>query len=252
MKRKYISIVLLTLFGVFSIKPINVSADMGIINGMGSDMMQDFSMDMIMQQGQMSIDGSSDMMEYAEGTNFMNHQNDDTLTFFFDNLDQYNIPESIEFTDEVNNSVRDAFDNGEWSNAFNEQFNMDSGLLFPEVNFVDEVHVDSPQSGIDNSDITNSPSMPEPLDDNNDSKFPEDTGLPDHSDVVDQINNNTLPDEMPENPSNNNDLSDNNDNLNYSKDDDLNNNLPDNSNDILSGGDEPPQHTPPLKDMDDF
>lgn len=192
MKKKLISIITIFLFFIIRINPIY--ANMDVNNFVDGGM--NFSMDMIMQQGMISMEGSNDIIEQAEETNFMNHDLDNTLTFFFDNLDEYQ-----NFNDFFgqDNLIQDAFLNGDWSNSFNEHFNMDSGLLFPEITFMDDINVDSPQDLLDNIDITFNSYMPEYIDNENNNLIQEGE-LPNHSDIIDQINNNTMSDEMPEIP----------------------------------------------------
>lgn len=191
MKRKFISIVVVLSMILLNTTP--AYADMG---GMMDfpDMGMDFSMNMIMDQGMMSMDGADDMIVQAEETNFMNHENDNTLSFFFDNLDQYQEMDMF-FSEET--IIQDAFQDGSWSDNFNDHFNVDSGLLFPEVDFIQEINVDSPQEMDNGSDITSNNDMPEQnFAENPD--LPEENALQNHSDVVDQIENNTMPEELPQ------------------------------------------------------
>lgn len=193
MKRKFISIAIIV--GIFFTNTLSVHANMDFM-GMNdfSNPAMDFSMDMIMDQGLMSMQGADDMIIQAEETNFMNHEMDNTLSFFFDDLPQYH-EETVFFAED--NIIQDAFADGSWSDSFNDHFNVDSGLLFPEIDFVTEVSVDSPQ-GIDSSDITFDDSMPSPsTNDSGGDDFPQENNLSDHSDIVNQIENNTMPDEMP-------------------------------------------------------
>lgn len=107
----------------------------------------DFSMDMIMDQGNMSMENGYDAINDSENTNFMNHENDNTLSFFFDNNMLSEIPmEIIE-----NDLIVSAFDNGEWSSDFNEQFDSTS-MIIPELEFIDEDNLNNFNENLDIDD----------------------------------------------------------------------------------------------------
>lgn len=197
MKKKIILMII--MFAFLTSKPNTVFADMNMFdpNMNMFDTSMDFSMDMIMEQGMMSMNDVNDVINNAEEINFMNHDLDNTLTFFFDNLDDYHNLDNFNDFSIDNNLIHDAFIDGNWSDSFNDHFNIDSGLLFPEIEFIEEVQVDTPQGLLDNADITNNSYMPEHK--YSESDFPNETEIPNHSDVMEQIDNNTMPEETPEN-----------------------------------------------------
>lgn len=190
MKKKLFSITVIVSMLLLNNSYVYADMDFSGMNDFSNTAM-DFSMDMIMDQGLMSMQGADDMIVQAEETNFMNHELDNTLSFFFDNLDQYQ--EDVFFVEEIN--IQDAFSEGNWSDSFNEHFNVDSGLLFPEIEFTEEIQGNSPQ-GVDSSDITYDDSMPN-ASTNEDGELSESNNLLDHSDIVNQIENNTMPEELP-------------------------------------------------------
>lgn len=93
----------------------------------------DFNMDMMFDMGNTSMDLGYDVMDSANETNFMNHEVDNSLLFFFDSLDVYNNDMSFDNFDNVHNAIED----GNWSSSFNDQFNVDTNLVYIDVNTYD-------------------------------------------------------------------------------------------------------------------
>lgn len=96
----------------------------------------DFNMDMIMDQGNYSMDQTLGAMNNANDTNFMNHNMDNSMDFFFDNLDSYQADYENPLSDMDDNMVNNAFQDGQWSSSFNDSFNSDTGMNHPDVEFV--------------------------------------------------------------------------------------------------------------------
>lgn len=164
---------------ILLVKPMTANADM-FMNGSSNIGGFDFNMDMIMDQGNMSMDGGYDAMDDANETNFMNHQMDNTMDFFFDNMSSYN--NEISMPDlSTTNTLENAFEDGLWSSSFNDHFNNDVGMVFPEVSFENG----NGGGSIDTMPYNNSEGS---------------------NDVVDAIDNNTMPEEV--NKDNNNSSND--------------------------------------------
>lgn len=223
-----IMIMMLTLTIPTSVAKADMFNDPSLSTGMSN--MTDFSMDMIINQGTMSMDNGYEAISDANETNFMNHQMDDTMNFFFDSMSGQNddlLPINI---DNNNNEINNAFEDGLWSASFNDHFNNNNVMVLPEINFVDsgdnsssgsldmpslaDSDILEPETPLDQVDINTMP------DDISSTNSPE-TNLMDNNDLL--SSNDIL---EPDTPLDNSLDLDSNNNLNLDTDANSNSNLP--------------------------
>lgn len=150
--------------------------------------MTDFNMDMMMDQGNMSMNNGFDTLGYADTTNFMNHDMDNTLNFFFDNMSGYNDDLNMPQLSLQDPGVQNAFEDGLWSSSFNDHFNNDFNIGVQDILCDDNLNENKENTF--GEDATAMPSV-------NDLEFTEVTN------PLDQIENNTMP-EMDKNDLNTN------------------------------------------------
>lgn len=113
---------------------------------MSSPSMDTFSMDMIMNQGQMAMESGNDAINDADLTNNMNNEMDlSSIDFFFNDSAL-----SLNNVDDITNAgieIQDAFLNGNWSEPFEQYFNSNNDMIFPELSYSnDQSSQNSPNS----------------------------------------------------------------------------------------------------------
>ena len=179
MKKKFLNILSLTIifaFVSFSLSHSNVYASDFDMTQNSIDIANDnlnMSMDMIMNQGDFSMNTGYDTISYANDTNFMNHDMDNVMNFFFDNMSGYDEPTNVNIgTEGVN-----ALEEGSWTSSFNDYFNNNMDVGVQEIQFDDNL------ANQGNMDLTfdSSPEL------SNDLNYTE------VDNAIDQLDNNTLP-----------------------------------------------------------
>lgn len=145
---------LLTVFSLLFCNAISLHAEDFGASGINNttEMLNDFSMDMMMQQEHLSMDAAQHGIDDAESTNFMNHDLDHTMNFFFDELPNEQISSSNNPMESI-----DAFQDGNWSNSFNDYFNNENGLTQSDINFYTPTEL----QGVNENNNEVSTNMPE-------------------------------------------------------------------------------------------
>ena len=97
----------------------------------GTQSLNDFSMDMMMDQSHMAIEAGNEGISDAEETNTMNHELDNSMNLFLED----NPFDSTQTLDSNPSEIADALQNGNWTDSFNDYFDSNSGETNSDINF---------------------------------------------------------------------------------------------------------------------